>query len=166
MKSAKLLLGLATLGVLLIGLGGASQAADKTADLDVSASIAKNCTITTAPVNFPTYDPIVTHASAPDDGTGTVTVACTKGAAVTVALGQGDNYSGGNRMANGTNYLGYALYQDSGYSAAWGTGSGNEVLVTTTSKDPVPLTVYGRIPGGQDLPEGTYNDTVVATVNF
>src|SRR5512147_2776419 len=84
MKRAKLFLGLTVLGVLWVGSAGMALAASKTADLGVSASIAKNCTIATTAVGFPSYDPIVTHATAADDSTsGGITVACTKGAAIT-----------------------------------------------------------------------------------
>lgn len=167
MKSAKLFLGLAVLGVLLIGSAGVANAASKTADLAVSASIAKNCTIETVAVGFPAYDPIVAHATAADDSTsGSITVACTKGAAITIALGQGGNYSAGNRMVHGTtDFLNYALFKDSARGQAWGTGA-DAMSVTAASKNAVTYAVYGRIAGGQDQPEGTYTDTVVATVNF
>jgi spore coat protein U-like protein len=167
MKSAKLFLGLAGLGVLSIGSAGVVQAASKAADLAVSASIAKNCTIETVAVGFPAYDPIVTHATAADDSTsGGITVACTKGAAVTIELGQGGNYSAGNRMVHGTaDFLNYALFKDAGRGDAWGTGAA-AMSVTAASRNAVTYAVYGRIAGGQDQPEGTYTDTVVATVNF
>lgn len=167
MKGAKLFLGLAVLEILLAGSAGVARAAAKSADLTVSASIAKNCTISTIAVGFPTYDPVVTHASAADDSTsGSITVACTKGATVTIGLGQGANYSSGNRMANGTDaFLNYALFRDSARGQAWGIGA-DAMSVTATSKAAATYPVYGRIPGGQDQPEGTYTDTVVATVNF
>jgi spore coat protein U-like protein len=167
MKSAKLFLGLAVLGVLLIGSAGVAHAASKTADLAVSASIAKNCTIETVAVGFPAYDPIVTHASAADDSTsGSITVACTKGAAISIELGQGGNYSGGNRMVHGTaDFLSYALFQDSGRGQSWGAGTA-AMSFTAASRNAVTYPVYGRIAGAQDQPEGTYTDTVVATINF
>ena len=168
MKSAKLFFSLATLGVLLIGSGNSAQAVSKNADLAVSASISGNCTISTIAVGFPAYDPIVTHASAADDSTsGSVTIACTKNTSATIGLGQGGSYLGGtNRMTDGTNFLTYALYQNSTHATAWTTSGVGLMSVVPTSKAPVSYTVYGSIPGNQDLPAGTYNDTVVASVNF
>jgi spore coat protein U-like protein len=68
-------------------------------------------------------------------------------------------------MANGANYLDYALYQDAA-GAVWGTSGSALKSVTAESRKPVEYTVFGSIPGGQDQPAGTYGDTVEATVNF
>ncbi len=146
-----------------------SDAATSTAALAVSASVAANCTVSTAPLAFGAYDPLVGNASANLDGTGTITVACTKGAASTIGLSLGNNATGGTRrMTDGaSNYLTYEMYQDSGRSTVWGN-SGAALLTpaTATSKTPRNFTVYGRIPGSQDIPAGNYTDTVTATVNF
>ena len=56
-----------------------------------------NCTISTAALAFGSYDPVVTNAATNLDGTGTVTVACTKGLTATVGLGLGSNASGSTR---------------------------------------------------------------------
>ena len=58
----------------------------QSASLTVSANVAKNCTITTAPVDFGNYDSVAANATAPLDGIGTVTVTCTKGAAAKVGF--------------------------------------------------------------------------------
>lgn len=169
MKLSRLVLCFIAAGALLTRSREPAQAATATANLSVSATIANNCTITTAAVGFPAYDPIATHAAAPDDSTsGSVTITCTKGSAATIGLGLGSNVSGTQmRMANGTNFLNYGLFQDAGRATVWGTsGAGLLSPVAAPSKAPRTFTVYGRIPAGQDLPAGTYNDTVTATVNF
>lgn len=170
MKLSKTILCLVATGALLTRSREPAQAATATANLSVSATINNNCTITTAAVGFPAYDPIVTHATAPDDSTsGSVTITCTKGSAATIGLGLGSNVSGSQmRMLNGAaNFLNYALYQDASRTTVWGnSGSGLLSPVAAPSKAPRAFTVYGRIPAGQDLPAGTYTDTVTATVNF
>jgi len=170
MKTTKLFFGLATLAVLLIGSTSSVHAAGSaTANLSVSASINSNCTISTVAVGFPAYDPIVTHASANDDSSsGSVTITCTKGASTTIGLGQGLNYSGSNRMTDGSsNYLTYGLFQDAARTTVWGNAAPNlPPAHIAADKNPQIVPVYGRIPSAQDLPAGTYNDTVVATVNF
>jgi spore coat protein U-like protein len=156
-------------GVLLVSSHQPVQGASATANLSIGATIVNNCTISTTPVGFSPYDPIVTHASTPDDSTsGSVTVTCTRGTAPTIGLGLGQNASGSQmRMAYGSNYLNYALYQDSGHTTVWGnSGSGLFSPGPAPSKAARTYTVYGRIPAGQDLPAGAYADTVVATVNF
>jgi spore coat protein U-like protein len=146
-----------------------ASAATATANLGVSATVTNNCTISTSAVAFGSYDPVVAHASANLDGTGTVTVACTKGATSTVGLALGSNASGSTRRMRdgGTNYLTYELYQDSGRTTVWGnSGAGLYNPGAAPSKTARNFTVYGRVPSNQDVPAGSYNDTVVATVNF
>jgi spore coat protein U-like protein len=147
----------------------AVSAANQTASLTVSATVTNNCTISTAALTFAPYDPVVANASNNLDGTGRVTVACTKGAAPTIGLGSGSSASGSaRRLADGAgNFLSYDLYQDSGHTVAW-VNAGLGLLTTgaATSKAARDFTVYGRIAGNQDVPAGSYTDTVVATVNF
>ncbi len=144
-------------------------AGSSTANLSVTASVANNCTMTTAPVAFGAYDPVVANAATDLPGTGTINVSCTKGASATIDLGVGGNLSGGSRrMADGTDFLGYALYTDLAHTTVWGTGlaGGTTKAYTSTSKAPFAITVYGNIPQNQDVGAGSYSDTVVATVNF
>ena len=146
-----------------------ASAASATANLAVSATVTNNCTISTTPLNFGSYDPVVAHASANLDGTGAVVVACTKGTAPTIGLGAGSNASGGlRRMTNGASaYLTYELYQETGRTTVWtNTGAGLLSPVAAPSKAARSFTVHGRVPSNQDVPAGSYSDTVVATVNF
>jgi spore coat protein U-like protein len=170
MKTTRLILMVATVGLMISRTHEPASAASATATLSVSATISSNCTISTSAVGFPAYDPIVAHATTPDDSTsGSVTIICTKGTAPSVGLGLGSNASSSQRrMRNGTsNYLEYALYQDVNRTTVWGdSGSALFSPGAAPSKAPRTYTVYGRIPAGQDLPAGIYADTVVATVNF
>jgi spore coat protein U-like protein len=169
MRINKLLFVLATIGVLAVISDSRVEAGSATANLTVTAAVGANCTISTAPVAFGAYDPIVANASTNDDATGSVIVACTKGSTVTIGLGLGLNVSGSQmRMKDATtDYLNYALYQDSGRATVWGTsGVGLYSPTAAPDKNSRTFTVYGRIPSGQDVPAGSYTDTVVATVNF
>jgi len=134
----------------------------------VSATVAKNCSITTTAVAFGSYDPIVTNATTPLDGTGTVVVTCTKGAGTRIDLGLGANASGSTRrMTGGTDFLTYELYQDSGRATVWGSGAvAGQTIATAPSKAPRTFTVYGRVAAAQDVAAASYADTVVATINF
>lgn len=157
---------------LAFAFSGSSYAATDTANLDVSATVSANCTISTAAVAFGTYDPVVTHASTALTSTGTVTTTCTKDAAVAITLGQGANANTGStdaapvrRMISGTNYLSYQLYTDEARTAVWGNDATVDVPVTGTGTA-VNTTVYGSVLAGQNVPAGSYTDTVVATVTF
>lgn len=145
----------------------------------ISASISNNCSISTTAVAFGAYDPIVTHASSPLDGSGTVTITCTKGATTTVGLDLGANASGSTRrMTDGSsNFLTYEAYQPPNttpgsacsYSSptVWGTSGANLFTpAAAPSKSGRTYNVCGRVPAAQDLPAGSFTDTVVATVNF
>jgi spore coat protein U-like protein len=144
-------------------------AGQATANLNVSASVSAVCTISTAAVAFGAYDPVVTNAAAALNGTGTVTVACTKGASATIDLGNGGNLSAGSRrMTSGPDFLNYALYKDAARTQVWGTGlaGGATLTYNSATKAATNLTVYGTVPGGQDVTVGNYSDTVVATINY
>lgn len=164
--------GLAAVSLVGLLLTGQASAATQTANLSVTANVSATCSISTTALAFGTYDPVGTHASAPLDAAGGVIVTCTNGALTTVTLGQGAHAGTGStdvlplrRMQSGSNYLAYTLYQDASRTTVWGntliTGLGHTGTGTATT-----LSVYGRIPGGQNVASGAYTDTVVATVTF
>ena len=144
------------------------SAATATASMPVSATVSNNCTITTNPIAFGSYDPIVANATVNLDATGAVIIACTKGAVTTLGLDTGANASASTRrLASSGNFLAYELYQDSNRSTVWGN-SGADLFNsgTSPSKDARTFQVYGRITAGQDVQAGAYTDTIIATVNF
>lgn len=144
------------------------SAATATASMPVSATVNNNCTITTNPIAFGNYDPVVANASANLDAAGAVIIACTKGAVTTLGLDTGANASSSTRrLASSGSFLTYEVYQDSSRSTVWGnSGAALYNSGTAPSKDARTFPVYGRVSGGQDVPAGSYTDTVVATVNF
>ena len=152
--------------IALIALASPMFAANTTAPLGISATVSTTCSITTAPVNFGAYDTVTGTAVA---GTGTVNVACTKGATgLTIDLNTGTNAANATipntrAMNNGTNYLNYDLYSDSGHATLWTTGFG---ISNAPSKAARPFTVYGLIAANQDVPAGAYADTVTAQINY
>ena len=158
---------------LALGVSSGTQAGTATSNLSVTATVSANCSITTAPVAFGAYDPVTANATTPLTSTGTVTVTCTSGASGTITLGQGSNPGGGSTDAAparrlkdaGTDVLSYALYQDTGRTTVWGNTAGTGVASTGTGSA-ASLTVYGSVAAGQNVPAGSYSDTVVATVTF
>ena len=68
-------------------------------------------------------------------------------------------------MSSGSDKLKYQLYKNSSRTALWGTGTDAfalQLLSTLTGN----VNVYGRIPSGQTVPAGTYNDVVNITLTF
>jgi spore coat protein U-like protein len=159
----------AAVALVFAAFSAPASAATATANLSVTATVTNNCTISTAALAFGSYDPVVANASTNLDGSGTVSVACTKGTSATVGLGLGSNASGSTRrMADGSgNFLTYELYQDSGHSTIWGNSGGGLLSpAAAPSKATRNFTVYGQVVSNQDVTAGSYSDTVVATVNF
>lgn len=158
-------------GFAVVSVAGESRLSGQqaSASLTVNATVSKNCTISTAPVNFGAYDPVAGNATASLDGIGTLTVTCTKGATAHVGLNGGGNVQGSTRRMrqSGTAYLTYEIYKDSGRTTVWGDGfSDNLDIGAAPNRNPRTFTAYGRVPSGQDATVGTYTDTVMATVNF
>jgi spore coat protein U-like protein len=104
------------------------------------------------------------------DQNGSVTVSCTKGTAITIALDAGANHTfavGTTRaMKTGTSdYMSYELYTDEPGGTVWNDTT-SVVSWTSTGKASHSFTVFGRVPQGQDVAPGSYSDTITATVNF
>jgi spore coat protein U-like protein len=150
-----------------------------TTNVAVSANIANTCTITNSAVALGTYDPVVTNATNPLENSGSVTITCTRGAVTTVSLGLGTHATGTQRrMSDGVpNFMNYALYQPPNNTpgaacsyaspTTWGT-AGLELFTPAAAPSRAARTynICGQVAGGQDLPQGSYTDLVVATVNF
>jgi spore coat protein U-like protein len=157
--------GIAALPILYATLDAQSA----TASMTVSASVSKNCTITTSPVNFGGYDPVAANATTPLDGTGTLTVACTKGAVAKIGLNAGSNAQGTTRRMSqsASAFLTYEIYSDAAHTVVWGNGTTDSLdIPAAPNKNPRNYTAYGRVASAQDATVGAYTDTVVATVNF
>jgi spore coat protein U-like protein len=150
-----------------------------TTNVSVTANIANTCTISNTAVALGAYDPVVTNLTAPKVGEGTVTITCTKGAVTTLSLGLGTHATGAQRrMSDGVpNFMNYELYQPPNNTPGtacsytsptiWGTAGVNLFIpAVAPSKAARTYNICGEIAGGQDLPAGSFTDTVAAIVNF
>ncbi|MGE5621391.1 MAG: spore coat U domain-containing protein [Candidatus Bathyarchaeota archaeon] len=132
------------------------------------------CTATATSTSFGVYNPA---SLLPLDGVGNVRVACSTlllnvlvGYDILLSPGGGGSY-GARRMANGSSSMTYNLYTDLTRLSVWGDGSGGSAMVSdgyllmllALHRD---YPVYGRIPAGQNLPAGSYTDTILVTVNY
>jgi spore coat protein U-like protein len=157
-------------GAIALALGGVSGTQAAVDNLDVTATVTANCTITANALNLGTYDGVVANASTPATAQSNISVLCTSGAAATVTLDDGANQGAGStaadpnrRLTDGTNFLNYGLFTDNARSDEWGDTTGTGVAHTGTGSA-ASLVVYGSIPEGQTVPAGSYTDTVVATI--
>lgn len=142
------------------------KAATATSTFQVSATVVKACAISATALAFGNYDPT---AASPDDATSTIDVKCTNGTPYSIGLNAGTAPGASvtsRKMTNGANALGYALYQDSGHTTNWGNAFGPDMVSGTAGASTTTLTVYGRIPQGQNVPVGTFADTVTAIISY
>jgi spore coat protein U-like protein len=145
-----------------------SAAGSSTATMNVTATVNVNCNMSSpAALAFGTYDPIGANASSNlDVSPNALAVKCTRGAVAQVALDLGSHAEGQTRrLSSGTSFLTYEIYTTSARTTIWNTT--NTVAYNAASSATTNLPVYGRIPGGQDVPAGgSYTDTITATINF
>ena len=123
---------------------------------------AANCTIGVISVVFGTYN---TLSLASVDGAGSVAVTCDVTDSYTIALSSGQGSMTARKLLNGTNVMYYNLFTDALRSMIWGDGTMGTTLVNGSGTG-ATYTVYGRIPGGQNLPAGSYNDSITVTLDF
>jgi spore coat protein U domain-containing protein, fimbrial subunit CupE1/2/3/6 len=127
-----------------------------------------SCTISATSVNFGNYN--VFNGTAVDS-TGTITFRCNSSAFnISVSLTDGAATTFNPRtMIKGAEKLNYNLYRNSARTTIWGDGTGGTQQYTNANppnNSNVTLTVYGRVPAGQDVSAGAYSDTVTAVINF
>lgn len=130
--------------------------------LPAAASAAPGCSVTVVSgLSFGTYD---VFAPTPLTSTARVRLNCPKGLAAQILLSSGSSSTFGWReLRSSTGALRYNVYQNPAWSIVWGDGSdGSNAYVTSGGN--VQMILYGRIPAGQDVPDGTYADTLVLTL--
>ncbi|MFZ0889695.1 MAG: spore coat U domain-containing protein [Candidatus Binataceae bacterium] len=162
---------LAAAAVVLIAMAG-QAGADNTGTVGVSATVANACVVTNSPsMSFGTFNPV---DGANVNQTGTISIACTKGAVAKVALDPGANGgkggSGSRAMSDGSgDFLGYEIYSNSGMSTVWGIGANAVTESAAPSTSAVNYTAYGQIPtagSNQNVPAASYSDTVNLSISF
>ncbi len=177
--SAKGTPGWLCLALLLTALSATPQAALASSTCTGNQTV----TVSATGVAFGSYD-VFTTTSTSGIGTITVSANCQHNGGQTfiltysVALSSGSAGSFTPRlMSTGTAHLQYNLYTDTTLTTIWGDGSsgtgtvsgsitgicnggGNQCNGQQTS------TVYANIPAMQNVPSGSYSDTISVTVNF
>ncbi len=136
--------------------------------LFASDASALSCTISATSVNFGNYN---VFDGSPLDSTGSITYRCNSQASnITVALTRGASSTfNPRRMFKGVEVLTYNLFRNAARTNIWGDGTSGTAVYSRANppnNSNVNLTVYGRVPAGQDVSAGTFSDTVTAVINF
>jgi spore coat protein U-like protein len=124
------------------------------------------CTVSATSVSFGTYN---VFATTPLDSTGSVTYRCGNDRDIQVLLDRGGAGSFQRRMLKGSEALQYNLYLDPARVTIWGDGTGGTSVYVDrnppNNRD-VTVTIYGRVPAGQDVSAGSYTNLVTVTILF
>ena len=156
----------------LLATSSAALAATTTGTVGVSASVGANCIVSTLPMAFGVYDPL---SATPKNATGQVQLVCTLGATPSVAVDVGLNVSGvQRRMVSGGNFLNYDVFTPTtnaanaacAYTTAFPTAIPGYALTAAPSTASRSYNLCGQVPALQSVPNGSYNDTVTATISF
>lgn len=117
-------------------------------------------------LNFGSFSALAsTTANTALSGT-TVTLQCTPGVTLTMAINGGQNNNGSRNLkrGTGTNLLAYQLFSDAGYSQALGINQ--TVNVAYSDPTAIKLPVYARAQLAGNLPAGSYTDVLQVTLTF
>lgn len=130
---------------------------------------ALNCSfVSVPPVDFGSYD---VFNPSPTTATASITFRCTGSGGtniMTMTLSAGSGTFANRALLSGTESLVYNLFLDATYTQIWGDGSPGTFVfsIDPNSSGRRNVTVYGRIPAGQDVGVGSYTDTITVTMNF
>ena len=138
---------------------------------EAPAALATQCDITATPVSFGSYDPL---SAVPLDSTGTISVTCNtppqNPQTVSVLLTTGNSGAFTQRSmssASGANLL-YNLFANAAMTEVFGDGSGGSTTLARIVDRTTPwnLTLFGRIPPGQNVRVGAYSDVITVTIEW
>jgi spore coat protein U-like protein len=163
---------LALLAVTFLGLvsSGFVPAGSSTGSLAVATSIFDICATSTGNVAMGNYTGTQLASAAGNEG-----IYCTNGTAARVTFDQGANAGTGStcaaplrRMKSASgNFMNYNLYTTSRLDIIWGcdathgvNATGQGILVKAVTNPTV------MISAGQDLPAGSYSDTITMTITY
>ena len=127
-------------------------------------AVAQNCTVSATNVNFGNYT-----GSTVSLGGSPLSMTCPSGDTYSILLsaGQGSGASPTVRkMTNGNYTLSYGLYQNSAHTSNWGNSTGTGYEQSTGTGSAQTFYVYPQLTSGQQVPPGTYTDTISVSTTY
>jgi spore coat protein U-like protein len=147
--------------VALVALPMQALAGD-TGTLSVTATVQNTCALDSGTLSFGQY---LSGQASNLDATGQINYTnCSGTISFELDGGQSGNING-RKMKFGANELNYQIYRNSTRTAVFGQGADKQdvfLLVPQNGK----INVFGRIPGGQVVPAGSYADAVIIALAF
>ncbi|HEY0634125.1 MAG TPA: spore coat U domain-containing protein [Gammaproteobacteria bacterium] len=142
------------------------------------AQAAGSCAVAISNLTFPGYD---VFNLAPTDTTGAVLVTCTDDGlpgvlnidiSLTLSAGSSGTVSGRQMVQAGVSErLDYNLFRDAAATLLWGETPGiddyqiHKLKVPKNGSVQSTLSIFARIPPGQDVSAGGYSDSLVLTIS-
>jgi len=136
---------------------------------------ATTCTFTSTPgMSFGAYDDSSPSAT---DASTSIVVSCARNGGptpVSATLHIGPSAGSGliatRSMRSGANIMNYNLYRDAGRTQVWGQTTGVDtssasIVVPNNGSQTGTLVIYGRVPALQNVPAGTYSDSMQITIS-
>jgi spore coat protein U-like protein len=140
----------------------ATKAGTDTDQLTVTATVLSSCSLSGGTLNFGQY---ISGQTTDLDVTGTINYVNCSGNLTFALDGGGSGSVNARQMSSGANRLSYQIYRNPTRSAVWGSGTDAQA-VTLLGTQSGTVSVHGRIPKDQVVPDGTYTDVVNITLTF
>lgn len=133
------------------------------------------CSITGLSINFGSYNVFL---PTPTDSTSTFTLNCEDVPWADLKLGPSSTSGTFNprrmKRSGGSDFLDYNIFIDAGRTVIFGDGTGGTQTLRVHKPPGTPakapwssqINIFARIPPGQDVPIGTYSDSLTITVEW
>ena len=167
---------LAAAVALVAGVSFQASAAETSSTFQVTATVASSCAIMgAANLEFDSYNPVSTNATAALLGFSSgIQVRCNGGTTAKVQLDEGLNKAAGSTcaaparaMVDGSgNKLNYSLAKAADMQAVFGCDAATQSSLSFANLETKNVGVFGSIPAAQNVPVGSYADTVTVKVSF
>ena len=143
---------------MLLVLANMNSTFGSVAQLNVTGTVQPLCSLNVITnINFGAYNSTNAVTSVGELG-----INCNSNTNVTINIDGGmNNSSSVRRMISGSDFLTYEVYQDSAMQNIFNTQTISNVSGTQSN-----VSVYGKIPPGQNVTSGTYNDTLNVTLAY
>lgn len=132
-------------------------------------SRADRCNVTATAVAFGGYDPL---DPTPTTATGSISVTCATSTQnslpimVLLSAGSAGSFTPRQMTSAGPARLAYNIYTTPAHTVIWGDGTGGTSVVSglATRGGPFTASMFALAPALQNLPVGSYGDTLTVTV--
>ena len=141
-----------------------AEAATSTSTLAVTVEVVETCSIDGGTLDFGAYSG--GQSSALEASGSIAYLGCSAGTLSLELDGGNSGDEAARKLENGQgDGLAYQLYRNSSKTQIFGSG-GNAMVLQLLVSGSGAVPVYGRIPGGQNVPAGSYSDAVNVTLTF